>query len=98
MRKSEKNAVSLLELLVKARTANALDKTVGKSKAYQDALKQQDKAFDILDKSVLNKKQRSIVDDAISAANHCGAVYGAVAYRLGLHDGIKLIAELRKIT
>lgn len=97
MRKSGKNTVSLLEQLAKVRTSNALDKTVGKSKAYQDALKQQDKAFDILDKSVLNKKQRSIVDDAISAANHCGAVYGAVAYRLGLHDGIRLMSEVNKL-
>lgn len=87
----------LLEIFVSTRTVKALDKAVGKSKDYKDTLKKQDIAFDRLEQAGLSKEQKSIVDRAISAANDCGAVYSAVAYRLGLHDGIRLMAELREI-
>lgn len=66
-----------------------------KSKDYQYTLKQQDKAFDRLDKAGLSGEQKTIVDRAISAANHCSTVYGAVAYRLGLQDGIRLASEVK---
>ena len=93
----KKGKDNLLDILVKTRTATALDKAVGKSRDYQETIKQQDKVFGTLDKAGLNQKQNTIVDRAISAANDCGAVYGAVAYRLGLQDGIKLMSELKEI-
>lgn len=95
MEKSEKE--KLLEILVKARTVNALDEAVNENNDYGDALSRQDKAFDVLDSAGLTQEQKGMVDKAITAANDCGAVYGAVAYRLGLHDGIKLTAELNEI-
>lgn len=85
----------LLDILVKTRTVKALDEAVNKSSAYQETLKQQDKAFDTLDKAGLSKEQKAIVDRAISAANDCGATYGAIAYRLGLQDGIRLASEVK---
>ena len=36
-------------------------------------------------------------DQAIAANNHCGAVYGAVAYRFGMEDGIRLRMEVEEI-
>jgi len=60
-------------------------------------MKRQDKEYDGMYKSGISKEQSAIVDRAISATNDCGATYGAVAYRLGLHDGIRLTAELREI-
>lgn len=45
----------------------------------------------------LDKAQRLTIDRAISADNQCGAVYGAVAYRLGMKDGIRLMTEIRQI-
>ncbi len=95
MEKKDKD--KLLDILVKTRTVRALDEAVGKSTNYQEALKRQDTAFEILDRAGLSGEQRSIVDRAISAANDCGAVYGAVAYELGLRDGIKLMSELKEI-
>ncbi len=95
MEKSEK--IILLEIIVKARTVKALDEAVNESSDYKDALNRQDIAFDGLDKAGLSGEQKGMVDRAITAANECGAVYGAVAYRLGLHDGIKLTAELNEI-
>lgn len=87
----------ILDILVKTRTVKALDEAVEKSNAYQETLKRQDKAFDALDKARLSMEQKDIVDRAISAANDCGAAYGAVAYELGLQDGIKLMSELKEI-
>lgn len=93
-RKSKDN---LLDIFVKTRTVKTLDEAVGKSNAYQETLKRQDKAFETLEKAGLSKEQKGIVDRAISAANDCGATYGAVAYELGLQDGIKLMSELKEI-
>ena len=47
----------------------------------------------MLSKAELRKKQKSVVDRAISAVNDCGSV----AYELGLQDGIKLMSELKEI-
>lgn len=96
MGKMGKKTGSLLDLLVWVRTHKALDRAVMKSRDYQYTLKQQDEAFDILDRAGLSREQKTIVDRAISAANHCGTVYGVVAYRLGLQDGIKLMSELKE--
>lgn len=95
MEKTQKEKI--LDILVKTRTVKALDEAVDKSSSYQETLKRQDKAFDALDKAGLDKEQKTIVDRAISAANDCGATYGAVAYELGLQDGIKLMSELKEI-
>ena len=95
MRKKDKD--NLLDILVKTRTVKALDEAADKSMTYQETLERQDKAFDTLDKAGLSKEQSAIVDKVISAANECGAAYGAVAYELGLQDGIKLMSELREI-
>lgn len=95
MEKKDKD--NLLDILVNTRTVKALDEAVDKSKEYQEALEQKDKEFDILDKAGLSREQKAIVDRVISAANDCGAVYGTVAYELGLQDGIKLMSELKEI-
>ena len=87
----------MLELLVRIRTHRALDRAAGKDRYYRTTLKEQDKAFDELDKAGLNKEQKRIVDKALSALNANGAAYGKVAYRLGLHDGIRLMSEIHKL-
>lgn len=96
MGKAEKKSESLLDIFFKARTVKALDRAASRSRVYQDTLKRQDKAFDRLDNAGLSKEQSTIVDKAISAANDCGATYGAVAYRLGLQDGIRLAFEIKE--
>lgn len=87
----------LLDMFVKIRTTRILDGILKNSVSYQRALKQQDEAFKRMEKAGLNKEQYIIVDRVISATNYCNSIYGACAYRLGLHDGIKLISELKKI-
>lgn len=77
--------------------ADSLETALRQDREYQDTLKQQNNAFKKMDRARLNRKQTAIVDAAISATSHCGAVYGAVAYWYGLKDGIRLSAELCEI-
>ena len=72
----------LLERLVSQRMSEKIDIVLRKDKFYRNAVKRQDAAF---------------IDRAISANNHCGSIYGIVAYRLGLQDGIKLLSEINEI-
>lgn len=44
----------------------------------------------------ISKEQKAIVDNALSPANDCGATYGAIAYRLGLQDEIRLASEVKE--
>lgn len=45
----------------------------------------------------MSREQNKVVDKAISAANASGAAYGAVAYRQGFNDGIKLMSEVEQV-
>ena len=84
----------LLEILTAERMADSLETALRQDHEYQDILKQQSNAFKKMDNAKLSRKQTAIVDMAISTTNHCGAVYGAIAYRHGLKDGIQLSGEL----
>ena len=92
-----KKTKSLLDLLVRLRTYKVLDRAAEKNRYYRTTLKEQDKAYDELDKAGLSREQKRIVDKALSALNANGAAYGKVAYRLGLRDGIRLMSEANKL-
>lgn len=87
----------LLGIIAQHRTVKALDDVLKEDQDYQEALVQQQEFFDILDKLGFTAEQKTVIDQAIAANNHCGAVYGAVAYRFGMEDGIRLCAEMKKI-
>lgn len=87
----------LLEIIAAHRTGDDMDEVVRNDKDYQDALAQQKEAFDMLDELGLTVEQKKVVDQAITANNHTGAVYGAVAYRCGLEDGIRVRMEIEEI-
>lgn len=89
---------SLLEIIIKDRTFNTLDCVLENDVEYQKTIEKQERERDKLDDIGLSEKQRKLVDRAISATNACGAAYGIAAYRQGLHDGLKLMAELKEIT
>lgn len=57
-----------------------------------------DEALNQLEKVGLSREQNKAVDKALSAANASGAAYGAIAYKQGLYDGIKLMAEVNQIS
>lgn len=88
----------LLGIIAQHRTVKALDDILKEDQDYQEALAQQQDFFDCLDKLGLTAEQKNVVDQVITANNHVGAVYGAVAYRFGMEDGIRLCAEMEKIT
>lgn len=87
----------LLEVIAQHRTGYDLDEVMRKDKDYQKALEQQQIAFDKLDELEFTKEQKSMIDQAITANNDFGAVYGAVAYRFGMEDGIKVRMEMEEI-
>ena len=87
----------LLEIIAAQRTGDNLDEAVRKDKDYEEALAQQQEAFDMLEELGLTAEQKRVVDQAITANNHTGAVYGAVAYRFGMEDGIRVRMEMEEI-
>lgn len=84
----------LLDIIIYQRTEKALDRIIEVDKEYKAALKEQDVAFKRLDQ-IKSSEEKKIISRAIDANNHCGAVYGEAAYRLGLQDGLRLALELR---
>ena len=87
----------LLDIIAANRTGDSLDEIMAKDKDYQDALTQQQIAFDRLDELGLTKEQKGVIDQVITANNHFGAVYGAVAYRFGMEDGIRVRMEMEEV-
>lgn len=87
----------LLEIIAAHRTDDYLDEILRKNKDYQEALAQQKETFAKLDGLELTIEQKRVIDQAITANNHTGAVYGAVAYRLGMEDGIRVRMEMEEI-
>ncbi len=87
----------LLEIIAEHRTGKNLDEAVRKDKEYQEALVQQKEVFDRMDALELTAEQKKVIDCAITANNHVGAMYGEVAYRIGLEDGIRLRMEMDEI-
>lgn len=86
----------LINIIISNRTEKVLDRILENNREYQAALKEQDEAFRRLDQ-IQSNKEKKIISRALDANNHCGAVYGEAAYRLGLQDGLKLAMELRAL-
>lgn len=98
MRRGEQNGEKgLLEIIAHHRMGYDLDEVIRKDQDYQEALTQQQIAFDMLNELGLTKEQKSVIDQAITANNHFGAIYGAVAYRFGMEDGIRVRMEMEEI-
>lgn len=91
----EKNG--LLEIIAAHRTVKDLDDLIKTDKYYQEALAKEEIASDIMDSLNLTAEQKRAVDRVITAYNECGAAYGAVAYRFGMEDGIRVRMEMEKV-
>ena len=87
----------LLEIIAAHRTGDDLDEVLKKDKDYQEALAEQQEAFDRLDGMEFTKEQKSEIDQALMANNHFGAVYGAAAYRFGMEEGVRVRMEMEEI-
>ena len=94
MKKREEN---LLDILAEERIYKGLESVLNNNKLYQAAQKEVDEALNQLEKVGLSREQNKAVDKALSAINASGAAYGAIAYKQGLYDGIKLMAEVNQI-
>lgn len=94
MEKREKN---LLDILAEERMHKGLENVLSDNELYQASQKEVDEALSELENVGLSREQSRVVDKALSAANASGAAYGATAYKQGLYDGIKLMAEVNQI-
>lgn len=86
----------LINIIISNRTEKALDRILEHNGEYQAALKERDEVFRRLDQ-IQSDREKGIISMALDANNHCGAVYGEAAYRLGLQDGLNLAIELRAL-
>lgn len=86
----------LLGILADERIHNALENALEEDVEFQSAQDRHDTACEELENAGLDDEQNRLADQAISTANECGAAYGALAYRQGFNDGVKLIAELKQ--
>ena len=102
----EKDTVILLDILADKRMETEIDALSLNDSYYQDCIKQQEKAYaemdSLIDSLRLNKKQRLVFNQALSANNAVGAAYGEVAYsevayRLGFRDGMQFSSEIKRI-
>lgn len=87
----------LLDILTAERIHGVLEEVIQESDLYITAQNEHDKACEELEKVNLTEDQKKIINNVISTANYCGSMYGAVAYRQGLDDGIELIWEILKV-
>lgn len=94
MRKKDRN---LLDILMEERIHKGLEKALNDNKLYQGAQKDLDEALNELENVGLSRDQNKAVDKTISATNASGAAYGAVAYKQGFYDGIKLMEEVNQV-
>ena len=93
----EKREENLLDILAEERIYKGLENVLNNNKLYQAAQKEMDEAINQLEKVGLSREQNKAVDKVLSAANASGAAYGTIAYKQGLYDGIKLMAEVNQI-
>lgn len=87
----------LLEIIAAHRTMADLDEILQKDKVYQEALVEEQEASDQMEVMDFTEDQKKVVDRVITAYNQCGAAYGAVAYRFGMEDSVRLLKELGEI-
>lgn len=85
----------LLEIIVEERIHGELENILKNNDQYVAAQTDYDNACEKLEELNLDKNLGKVIDRVLSTANNCGAVYGAIAYRQGLYDGIELVAELK---
>ena len=93
----EKREENLLDILAEERIYKGLDKVLNNNELYQMMQKEVDEALNQIEKVGLSREQNKVVDKALSTVNASGAAYGAIAYKQGLYDGIKLMEEINRV-
>jgi len=86
----------ILDILMTERL-EALEDIAGNEEEYQAMRKEQMEVLENFEQMGLSREQREVIDDILSKVNRSGAVYGKIAYKQGLKDGAKLMAELKGI-
>lgn len=91
------NEEGLLEILGQNRIDNALEKALLVCERYNETKDKASARLDYALKLDMSEEQKMAIDKVISAYNLCASEYGRAAYFQGLHDGIRLVNEIREI-
>lgn len=92
------NEEKLLEILGQSRIDNALEKVLLVCERYKETKDKASARLDYALKLDMSEEQKMAIDKVISAYNLCASEYGRGAYFQGLHDGIRLVNEIREIS
>ena len=88
----------LLDVFIEERLSAILVSELLANPTYVSAQKELAKANSKLDKLSLDTKQEKAVRKVVEAAIYTGAVYGTVAYKQGITDGLRLRNELQELS
>lgn len=86
----------LLQVFLEERIRHVLEQGLHYDSNYQSALELQRQEIKKLEEMEWSKEQNEKIGKAIDSVNHCSAIYGETAYKQGLQDGMKLMAELKE--
>lgn len=87
----------LLNIISEERIHDVLENVLNHDSNYQSALEIQREVINKLEKMNFSHEQDKMIGSAIDSVNHCSAIYGEIAYKQGLQDGIRLIYELKEL-
>lgn len=83
----------MLREMFDARVGTGLEKALREDKEYMEIKEKTKQIIDRVDEIELTSYQWHVVDEALSASNERGSVYGRVAYYQGFKDAVNLLIE-----
>lgn len=87
----------LLNIISEERIHDILENVLNYDRNYQSALEVQREVINKLEKMNFSHEQNKMIGNVIDSINYCNAIYGEIAYKQGLQDGIRLIYELEEL-
>lgn len=87
---------SLLDDLFEQRINGALELLLTATPEYQHIKNEVEQKITGLDKFALTSEQTKAIDQALSASNAAGAIYGKLAYKQGFEDARNLLLQFLK--
>lgn len=83
----------MLRKLFDARVGTGIEKALREDNEYMEVKEKTKQIIDRVDEIELTPYQWHVVDEALSASNERGSVYGRVAYCIGFSDAVNLPTE-----
>lgn len=72
-----------------------LDELINANEEYRSVRKEQMQLQKKLETMDLTDEQKEVVQELLAKSNQNSAIYGKLAYKYGLKDGVKFMCELK---